>query len=507
MKDLALSLQISMNILLMSMPDITSSYPTQLVTIPNLALPSIAGSLDKKHKVKIADLVLKRKNIKKAVVEAVSRANPRLIGLSAMTFQYPTALKIAKFLKSSYPGIQIALGGYHATTMYEGIAAGEDGEYFDFIFRGESELSFNETINKLEKGEDLRSVAGLSFKEKGTFIHNRRRELADLSSIKLPDRSARLWNKFSVVNVPIDAIEYSRGCKMSCNFCSIRSMYGKSFRTFAVQRVMQDIENVKRAGARILFFADDNITTDTEQLEHLCEKIIQHGHNDMLYGVQASSTGIASSQRLAKKMARAGFKYVFLGIESGSEKNLEALDKGNIVEKSRQAVRYLHEAGIMAAAGIIIGSPADDADSIEAAFKFTRDLKVEFAEFFTLVPYPKTRIREQLLKKGLVTLKDDYRYYNHSLAVVRTERLSSEELDYAKFKSRKKYIKSRYVNSFRAFMKNWKQFMRLRKGAVWAVPGLVMFMLAETLKYLCLSRRREIRKRIEAEKKLNEFNI
>jgi len=100
-----------MNILLIAMPDVSPGYPTILVKPPNLALQSIAGNLDKRHNVKIADLVLKRKNVKKAIIEAINRMNPEIVGLSAMTFQYFTAAKIASFIKKLNPNIKIALGG------------------------------------------------------------------------------------------------------------------------------------------------------------------------------------------------------------------------------------------------------------------------------------------------------------------------------------------------------------------------------------------------------------
>jgi anaerobic magnesium-protoporphyrin IX monomethyl ester cyclase len=296
------------------MPDICMGYPTQMLTTPNLGLSSLAANLDDRHKVRIADLVLKRKNVSQAVEQALNISQPDLVGLSAMTFQYKTATEVAAFIKKRNPAVKIALGGYHATIMYEEIADSPDAAHFDFIFRGEADLSFNEAVDVLEKGADLGSVDGLSFKRKGKFIHNKKRELEDLARIKIPDRTVRLWNSFSVLKVPWDMIEFSRGCLMSCNFCNIRNMYGRSFRTYDIQRVMDDIASAKKTGIKMLFFADDNITMDLRRLENLCDAIVQNGHDDLIYGVQASAIGIGSSQKLVEKMARAGFKQVHLRI-------------------------------------------------------------------------------------------------------------------------------------------------------------------------------------------------
>lgn len=496
-----------MNILLMAMPDIIAGYPDKIVMPPNLALPSLAGNLDKKHHVAIGDLILERKDVKGAVLEALNKTDPDLVGLSAMAFQYNTAARIAEFIKNRRPHVKVALGGYHATLMYKEIAESKDGEFFDLIFRGESEFSFNETVNTLEQGGDLKKIKGLSFKKNGTFIHNKKRELENLDNIKLPDRSVRLWHNFNVLDTPIAMTEYSRGCLMSCNFCNIRKMYGKSFRTYKTERVIKDIANAKNSGARIMFFADDNITLDVEKLELLCDEIIKNGHNDLLYCVQASSAGISSSERLVEKMARAGFKYVFLGIENATGENLKALNKGNIVNKSKQAVQYLQKYGILVAGGLIIGNPEDDYERIEESYKFLSDLKVDFADVQTLVPYPKTVIREILLKKGYITNKYDYRHYNGSFANVRTKYLSDRQLDFIKFKLRKKYFNSRNVNAFKAFKKNKRKFIRLFKGGIKLLPTLLGFIWAENLGKLFLTEKQAFKKYLRIKTELNRFNI
>lgn len=496
-----------MNILLMSMPDIGIGYPTKLITVPDLALCSLAGNIEGDHNVKIADLVLKRDNLKKALSEALEKAKPDMVGLSGMTPQYGTALKIAKFLKKRQPGIKVAIGSYHASLMYEEIAAGEDGHYFDFIFRGEAELSFNEVVNKLESGEDLRSVAGLSFRANGKFVHNRDRELADLEQIKLPDRSGRIWDDCNVLKMPFDAVEFSRGCPMSCSFCSIRRVYGKSFRTFDPQRVIKDIETAKKRGVGIVFFTDANMTLDIKKLERLCDEIIARGHNDIFYAVQAGAAGIAASESMVKKMARAGFKFILLGIESMSKKTLKELNKGDIIEESRQAVKYLRDNDIVVAGGFIVGNPDDDYESIEETFKFARDLQVDFTGMQFLTPFPATPIRDKLLKQGFITNKDNYKLYNVGLVNVRTKHLSHEELGFFTYRLMEKYLKTKKSILFRIFMRNKKAAFRLFKGAVRLLPALLGSIFAGLFSRLFLSEKKRYRRYKQNIIKINEFNI
>ncbi len=489
------------------MPDIISGYPDKIITTPNLAISSLAGNLDSRHFVRTADLILKRKNIKNAIIEALDKTNPQLVGLSAMAFQYHTARQIAAFIKNRNPQIKIAIGGYHATLMYKEIAAGQDAQFFDLIFRGEAEISFNETANILEAGGDLNAVKGLSFKRKGKFIHNEKRELVNLDQIKLPDRSVRLWKNFNVLKAPIDMIEFSRGCLMSCNFCNIRKMYGKTFRTYDIERVMKDLENAKKNGARIMFFADDNITLDAARLENLCDEIIKNGHNDLFYCTQASSRGIAASEKLVEKMARAGFIYIFLGIENASRDNLKILGKGDIVEKSKLAVKYLQKYGILVAGGLIIGNPNDDYRSIDESFRFLNDLKVDFTDIQILVPYPKTEIRKQLLRQGYVINKDDYRHYNGCFANVRTKHLTDRQLDFIKFKLQQKYFKTRNSSSLNAFKKNRKQFFNLFKGGITLLPILLSLISVEKFTRLFSTEKQAFRRYMRAKAQLNRFDV
>lgn len=496
-----------MDILLMALPDIVFIYPTKIITTPNLALSSLAANLDKRHNVKVADLVLKRKNVKGAIKEALDRTKPHIVGLSAMTFQYSTALKIAKFIKAVHSHIKIALGGYHATLMYKEITQSKDGAYFDLIFRGESDLSFNEAMTKLEDGEDLKSVDGLSFKKDGKFIHNKKRELENLDRIKLPDRNARLWNECNVLRVPFDLIESSRGCLLSCNFCNIRKMYGKSYRTYETQRVIKDIENAKKAGTGMLLFTDDNITADVGKFEHLLDEIITHGHNDIIYGVQASSTGIASSERLVQKMSRAGFAIVYLGMENASKQNLKALNKGDIVKKSEQAVKFLRRNNILVVAGLIIGNPDDDYDSIEKTIKFASDLKCDFEGIQFLVPYPKTEIRKKLAEGDLLVNKDNFNLYNGAFASANTRYLSHRQLEFIKFKLANKYFKKMEVGTFKAFLKRRTASLRLLRGGISLLPEMIGIFLLGKIRRIFSTEYKIFKKDKQKMLKLNEFNI
>lgn len=442
------------------MPDVVPQFNANTWRAPSLAMSTIAGNLEG-HEVHIADLVLKRANLRKAINDVIIKYRPELIGLSAMSFQFGTAKAIARFIRQIDGNIKIAIGGYHATLMYEEICNSEEGAVFDYLIRGEGDIAFRELADAIDGRLDLDQVKGLSFKHNGNFHHNAARPLEDLEDIKLPDRKARVWDGYIFSGRRLDLIESSRGCTMTCNFCSMNRMYGRTFRPYKIERVIDDISNAKDQGATYLAFADDNITLDIKRLERLAEAIIAAGHNDINYIVQASSKGIASSETLVEKMARAGFKIVFLGIENVSKKNLNLMNKGDIVDQTKRAVELLHKNNILIVGGMILGHPDDGEAEIAENFDFFDKLNIDFYGDQIITPYPKTKIRAELERLGLITREMDFTRYNGYWANVRTRFLSSDELQFLRWRYRRRY--STFFRPTPVFKANypWVYLLRL----------------------------------------------
>ncbi len=135
-----------MKILLCSMPDTVPQFSAKTWRAPNLAISSIAGNIQSHHEIALADLILKRKTLLSSIRDIIKDYQPDIVGLSAMTFQFNTAQRIADFIRGSQPNIKIAIGGYHATLMYEEIASSDKGKVFDYIIRGEGETTFREVL-------------------------------------------------------------------------------------------------------------------------------------------------------------------------------------------------------------------------------------------------------------------------------------------------------------------------------------------------------------------------
>jgi anaerobic magnesium-protoporphyrin IX monomethyl ester cyclase len=422
-----------MKVILISMPDVVPIIIHEMaVHMPNHGIATVGGNIDDDHQVFLIDLIRKRGSIRKYLTKVVSRIQPDLIGLSAMAWQYDTCIKVAHLLKEVRPQVKIVIGGYHATLMAEEIADAGESQWIDFIIRGEGEECCRRLVNALAGRDRIEEIPSLSYKEGDRFVHNPRGDNLDLGTLKLPIRDQRrlTWG-YHIIYSRIELMETSRGCTRSCNFCSMKHMYGRTFRTYPIDRVLEDLDDIYyKRKTRWVFITDDNMVLDPARVIELCDAIIARNYQGLNLVVQADCISMATNESMVAKMARAGFRSVFLGIENGSKKNLSAAGKGDIIAASKKAIENCHKYGMMVIGGLIFGFPGDDADSIRENYEFFVDIGADASYCQILTPYPKTGMRQQLLEQGLIVNQTDYKKYSGLWANVRTNYLSAAALQY-----------------------------------------------------------------------------
>lgn len=440
-----------MNVLLLSMPDSFEHMPTVAIRMPNGALTSLAGNVDPHHKVAVADLILCQSSVRATVTQLVKEHQPDVVGMSVMTFQRRTAGRIAELIRTLNPEIKIVVGGYDPSLAFEDYA----NMPVDFIVRGEGEVTFRELLRAIENRSALHFIAGLSHREGDRWIHNTNRAVHRLEDdeIRMPNRDARVLDGYTLLGRKVDVIETSRGCTFDCSFCSIIEMRGRNFHTYSFDRVLNDIRDARDHGAETIFLVDDNITLDIHRFEALCNAIIEAGLNKLDYFIQGMTSAIANhGETLAPLMRKAGFRYVFLGIENILESDLTFLNassKNTAREKGKKvgnatlkAIEYLHQNQMFVVGGLIIGSPDDTLDSIEANLKFAKQY-IDWPYIQHPTPYPRTPMTKDFRDQGLI-MNERLEEYDGTTAVVRTKHLSSDEVEYLRWKA-ERGIKSRHI--------------------------------------------------------------
>ena len=413
-----------MKVLLLAMPNFSRYFTAH--AYPNLGICSLAAHLDDAE-VKCLDL-RQVPDPDEAVRSLMREYDPDVVGLSAMAFQYTSALDIANKVKLLKPSVKTVLGGYHATTGYRHIGAMREARLFDFLAKGEQEFAFAKLVQALACGDtSWERIEGLSYWRDGEMRHNPLPENVELSHIKLPARHKRLKNDFIGWGERVDLMETSRGCTLPCTYCSITRMYGRSFREYSIDRILEDILIMRSQGVKKIFIVDDNITLNVPRMKELLRRVLAEKIS-MKWHVQATVVGIASDEELVELMGRAGFVQTFLGIESLSKDILKYYKKGGVKNTTVRAVNYLQKHNIRVLGGFIIGAPEDTRESIRDLVDQIRVMDIDLPYLQILTPYPGTQQREELVRRGLVTNENDFTKYNGDHANIRTNHLTPKQL-------------------------------------------------------------------------------
>ena len=444
-----------MNLLLLSMPDSFEHMPTVIIRMPNGALTSLAGNIDSHHQVAIADLILVQRQVRETVERLMREHQPDLVGLSVMTFQRKTAQKIIALVRSLKPDVRIAVGGYDPSLACE--AYTHSSMDVDFIVRGEGEITFRKLLRAIESGEGFGHIDGLSYRNGDGFHHNQDRSVSTLDGgeIQLPRRDARVLDGYTFLGRQVEVIETSRGCTYDCSFCSIIEMRGRNFHTYKFDRVIQDIQDAYDRGTRAVFIVDDNITLNMKRFEGLCQAIIDAGLNGIHYSLQATTSSIANNaETITPLMRRAGFRYIFLGIENILEGDLEFLrassknaqrERGQRVGNATiKAIDYLHRNKMYIVGGLIVGNPDDTRESIQENLEFARRY-VDWPYIQHPTPYPGTPMTQDFEEQGLITNKR-LEEYDGTTAVVQTKHLTSEEVEFMRWQV-DRWMKTKHIFS------------------------------------------------------------
>lgn len=441
-----------MNVLLLSMPDSFEHTPTVAMRMPNGALASLAGNVDPHHHVAIADLVLAQHDVAGTVTRLLEAHAPDVVGLSIMTFQRGTSRHVTRLVRALRPQALVVAGGYDpslAPDVYEADSAGPD-----VIVRGEGDLTFRDLLRAVEARQSLAGIPGLSYREGDRVVRNADRPVSGLDGeVRPPNRAARVLDGYTFLGRPIDIVETSRGCTYDCSFCSIIEMRGRNFHRFPLGHVIADIEDARRRGARAIFIVDDNITLDVARFKALCRAIIDAGLTDIDYMVQGMTSSIAQhGDELAPLMRKAGFRYVFLGIENILDQDLTFLKAGaknsqrqggrRIGNASTTAVDILHRHGMLVIGGLIVGNPDDTAEAIDANLTFARKY-VDWPYIQHPTPYPGTPMTRDFVERGLV-VNHRVDEYDGTTAVTRSAHLTAEEIEFMRWRA-ERWMKVRHL--------------------------------------------------------------
>lgn len=351
--------------------------------------------------------------------------SPRLSIVNTATPTFGADLEFSGKLKKM--GSLVALVGVHPTALHKEVS--EDSRV-DFIVRGEPEETSRELALALFSGKGLSKVKGLSWKrESGKAVHNKERPfINNLDSLPWPDRegvdNSRYKMPFS--GEPFAIINPSRGCPYSCTFCTASLFYGKSFRKRSPASVCNEIsECVSKYGIRTFLFWSDEFTLDRKFVLALCGEIRKRGGLGIKWF--ANSRIDTCDPELFREMRRAGCFLVSFGIESSDQRILDLARKGTSVSIAKSAVLAAKRAGIETIGHFVFGLVGETEKSARETIRFSKELGLDYAQFYIATPYPGTPFHEYCSEKGLIT-EQNYSKMEISNAAIRQGNLSAQDL-------------------------------------------------------------------------------
>ena len=371
-----------------------------------LNLGYIAAYLEQNGvEVKIIDQ-LAGDNVKKEIVDY----RPDIVGITSTTPVVYDAYEIAKFCKKL--GILTVMGGVHPTIFPE-----EALQYCDIVVKGEGEKAMLDIVNGKR---DKIIYAG--------YIEN-------INDLPFPARHLMKMQRYMyckkyvpyILHLPyvssnkrIIHILTSRGCPHSkCIFCH-NSLKRFPYRANSPQKVIEEIKLLKREyDVEALYYVEDDFWTDKQRVIEICELLIKEKLNNIVWGTSARVEQIMNTEQEVLLLARkAGCRSITIGFESGSQRIIDILNKGYILEQAYDVIEKIKMAGILIHGNIIIGAPTETLEDVRLSKKFLRKTALVTPEIYVFTPYPGSYIWMKLLSEGKIDRQYDWKKFNQEETVI-----------------------------------------------------------------------------------------
>ncbi len=406
------------------------------------------------------------------VLEKIAELRPMVVGFSSLTPTFNRTLFLAEKLRERFPEIVLVVGGHHATILPEEVM--KKG-VFDVLVYGEGEKTFTELLSELkrdkkiiEKKEKLKKIDGIYFLSGEKIVKTKPRELIeDLDKLPFPARELLPMEKYLPLpnqykRKPVANMVLIRGCPYNCTYCSSHSMFGRKIRARSPFKAVEEMKRIiKEFGIKEISFWDDTLTANKKWLHELCDLMIKE-KLDLTWSCYGRVNTV--DKGLLDKMKEAGCWNIFYGIESGSQKLLDIINKRTNPEQIRKAVKLTKEAGIEARGSFMLALPGETPELAEKTIDFAVELDVDYAQFCITTPFPGTQLYEDAKKYGKL-IEDFDKYSIWEPVFIPHGYKSIEEIKELQKKAfRKFYLRPNYVLKRILKIRGWTDIKRNIQG-------------------------------------------
>ena len=319
-----------------------------------------------------------------------------LVAITVNTPNAPHCYSISERFREN--GAKVVMGGPHATLLPD-----EVSEHCDYLLVGESEEIWPQFLTDFRNGAAQRIYSSS--------------ETTSLDNLPLPR-----WDLLKRRRMMKAAVIATRGCPYNCHYCNLKQIYQSGFRVRPVNDVVREIQALP---ARFFVFWDDNLFADKDYAKDLMRAIASLKRR---WAAQVTLRDCADDELLSLAKS-AGCLYLFVGLESFSEKSLA--DAGKRINRTADyssIIKTIHSCGIMIQAGIVFGFDSDTPDVFDSALEACERLGIDGATVSMLTPFPKTPVYERFKTEGRL-LSDDWSDYNSKTTLAFSPKnMSADEL-------------------------------------------------------------------------------
>ncbi|MFO0013540.1 MAG: B12-binding domain-containing radical SAM protein [Planctomycetota bacterium] len=342
-----------------------------------------------------------------------------LVAISIETYTARRAYQIASEYRRR--GVPVVMGGYHATLCPEEVAV-----YADSVVVGEAEETFPQLLDDYRHG-----TPQLFYRASGQPRLN-----ID------PDRSIFRDKKY----LPIQLVEFARGCRFRCEFCAIQSFHKGAHHFRDVDRVIREIGKVRKPN-QMVFFIDDNLTSGMSEAKELLKALIPL----KLKWFTQTAINVTHDDEMLDLMKRAGCQGVLVGFESLNPDSLKQMNKGFNLMKGGPAVaiQNLRRHGLVVYGTFIVGYDHDTPASIAETVAFAKQQGLFIAAFNHITPFPGTPLYKRLEQEGKLLFESwwtDPRY-RYNMIPFQPAKMTPRELEDLCLKARKEFYSWRSIAS------------------------------------------------------------
>ena len=338
--------------------------------------------------------------------------NPRLdfdlVALSTYTARAPEAYKVADAYRAV--GIPVAIGGLHTTVL-----PSEAALHADAVVVGEAETTWPQLVADYQR----HGKAGLK-----SFYREEQPGQFNLGHAPMPrfDLLAQAAQQNGYVPETTTSgeihrlgpynritVQTTRGCPWDCHFCAASKLYGPRYRLKPVDRVLAEIDQVRRLWKRpFIEFADDNTFVNRAWSKHLLRELADR---NVRYFTE-TDVSVAEDDELLDMLYPSGCRQVLIGFENPSSKSLEGIDRINW--KARQSEHYLdaiekiQSRGVSVCGCFIVGLDTDTTATFDELREFIDRSRLLEVQVTILTPFPGTRLYSDLKQQGRLLYPGDW---------------------------------------------------------------------------------------------------